>query len=70
VGELASGEPTTPDDQHEGSPSVPAIGEEDIEELAAENLFDPAATSRIVILWILTPSLSVVGSYLLFALLL
>ncbi|WP_058990890.1 inorganic phosphate transporter [Haloarcula sp. CBA1128] len=66
VGELAAGESPTP----ETSPSVPAIGEEDIEELTAENLFDPAATSRIVILWVLTPSLSVVGSYLLFALLL
>jgi len=70
VGELASGEPANPEQQYEESPSVPAIGEEDIAELTAENLFDPAATSQIVILWLLTPSLSVVGSYLLFALLL
>ena len=70
VGELASGEAPDTEDQHDESPSVPPIGEEDIEELTAESLFDPAATSRIVILWILTPSLSVVGSYLLFALLL
>ena len=52
------------------SRSVRPIGEEDIEELTAESLFDPAATKLIVILWILTPSLSVVGSYLLFAFLL
>ena len=52
------------------TPSVPSIGEEDIEELTAERLFDPAATSRIVVLWILTPTISVVGSYLLFRLLL
>jgi PiT family inorganic phosphate transporter len=41
-----------------------------MEELTAGSLFDPTATSRIVVLWILTPSLSVVGSYLLFLLLL
>ena len=67
VGDLASGKTPDTAEQHSGSPSVPSIGEEDIEELTAESLFDPAATSRIVILWILTPSLSVVGSYLLFA---
>lgn len=70
VGELASGEAPDTEVQEGESPSVPPIGEKDIEELTAESLFDPAATSRIVILWILTPSLSVVGSYLLFALLL
>jgi len=72
VGDLASGE--APDterrDDGDSSPAVPPIGEEDIEELTAENLFDPAATTRIVTLWILTPSISVVGSYLLFAILL
>ncbi|QZX99968.1 inorganic phosphate transporter [Halobaculum rubrum] len=72
VGDLAAGETpeTEPADQGDGSPTVPPIGEEDIEELTAETLFDPAATTRIVALWIITPSLSVVGSYLLFALLL
>jgi PiT family inorganic phosphate transporter len=70
VGDLASGEAPDPEDQHDEPPSVPPIGEEEIEELTAESLFDPAATRRIVILWILTPSLSVVGSYLLFAVLL
>jgi len=68
VGELASDEdvPGRADDPQ----SVPAIGTESLEELSAESLFDAAATGRIVSLWLLTPSLSVVGSYLLFVLLL
>ncbi len=70
VGDLASGETPGTGAQQDESPSVPPIGEEDIEELTAESLFDPAATSRIVVLWVLTPSLSAAGSYLLFALLL
>jgi len=63
VGDLASDDPeagTT------GRQAVPAVGEEELEELTAERLFDPAATSRIVFLWLLTPSISVVSSYLLF----
>jgi phosphate/sulfate permease len=70
VGELATGEAPEADEIPDETPSVPSIGEEDIEELTAESLFDPAATSRIVVLWILTPTISVVGSYLLFRLLL
>ena len=67
VGDLAEGKgpedlPTAPD--------VPKIGDEDIEDLTAEELFDPAATSRILFLWVLTPTISVVFSYVLFALLL
>ncbi|MFD1515605.1 inorganic phosphate transporter [Halomarina rubra] len=49
------------------TPEVPPIGEEDPETLTSEQLFDAAATSRIVMLWILSPTLSAVGSYLLFA---
>ena len=70
VGELASGAAPEATERADDPPEVPPIGEEDIEELTAESLFDPAATTRIVVLWLLTPSLSVVGSYLLFALLL
>lgn len=70
VGELATGEGPDPDEQPDEAPPIPEIGEEDMEELTAEALFDPAATTRIVALWILTPSLSVAGSYLLFAFLL
>jgi PiT family inorganic phosphate transporter len=68
VGELATREGPEPQDQKDEPPSVPPIGEENIEELTAESLFDLAATSRIVSLWVLTPSLSVVGSYLFFSL--
>ena len=66
VGDLASDE----QDPATGAPAdpgdVPSIGEESLTELTAESLFDPAATTRIVALWVLTPSLSVVTSYLLF----
>ncbi|MWG33090.1 inorganic phosphate transporter [Halomarina oriensis] len=56
---VADGGPSTPE--------VPAIGEEAPETLTSEQLFDAAATSRIVMLWILSPTVSAVGSYLLFA---
>jgi PiT family inorganic phosphate transporter len=69
VGEVAEGK--TPDTETlQDKPAVPPIGEEDIEELTAESLFDPTATTQVVVLWILTPTLSVVGSSLLFALIL
>ncbi|SNZ03235.1 inorganic phosphate transporter, PiT family [Natronoarchaeum philippinense] len=55
--------------EQEGGEVAP-IGEEDLDELAAESLFDPAATSRIVFLWVLTPTLSAIGAYVLFELLL
>jgi PiT family inorganic phosphate transporter len=45
---------------------VPRIGEEDPDALTAEDLFDPAATGRVVVLWILTPSISALASYLVF----
>ncbi|WP_436927778.1 anion permease [Halosimplex amylolyticum] len=70
VGEIAAGESPDTETRQGDAPSVPPIGEEDLEELTAESLFDPAATTRIISLWILTPSLSVVGSFVLFALLL
>lgn len=70
VRELASGKNRNTKIQRGKTRSVRPIGEEDIETLTTKSLFDPAATRRIVILWILTPSLSVVGSYLLFAFLL
>ncbi|WP_433623148.1 anion permease [Halomicrococcus sp. NG-SE-24] len=71
VGTLASGESAQQVEQAaEEPPEVPPIGEEKLDELTAESLFDPAATSRIVILWVLSPTLSAVGSYLLFLLVL
>ena len=63
VGEVAEGE--VPEDDSDGE--VAGIGEERPEELSAESLFDPAATARIVSLWVITPSLSVTGAYLLFS---
>jgi PiT family inorganic phosphate transporter len=64
VGDLAAGEP--PGEPEDDTPEVPKIGEESPDDLPGESLFDPAATARIVFLWVLSPSLSVVGSYLLF----
>ena len=46
--------------------SVRPIGEEDPDALAATELFDPATTGRVIVLWILTPSISALASYLLF----
>ncbi|MFB6179461.1 MAG: anion permease [Halorientalis sp.] len=70
VGDLASGDTEPQKARVEQDVSVPEIGEEAREELSAESLFDPAATARIVFLWVLTPIISVVGSYVLFSLLL
>ncbi|MGQ4556858.1 inorganic phosphate transporter [Halobellus sp. GM3] len=69
VGELAEGESPHPDRQHASEDRVSSIGEKDPEELSAESLFDPAATARIVALWVITPTMAVVGSYGLFSLL-
>jgi PiT family inorganic phosphate transporter len=67
VGELATGEmPDQP--ATEAAEPVPKIGEERPEELASEDLFDRAATGRIVFLWLLTPTISAIGSYLVFTL--
>jgi PiT family inorganic phosphate transporter len=45
---------------------VRPIGDEESTELTSQELFDPSATGRVVMLWILTPSLSAIASYLLF----
>ena len=69
VGDLATGDAATEsmpaDNPTEG---VPKIGEEKPEELPTDDLFDAAATGRIVTLWLLTPTVSAIGSYLVFAL--
>ncbi|WP_435359825.1 anion permease [Haloarchaeobius sp. DFWS5] len=46
---------------------VAPIGEEEPDKLAASDLFDPGTTARVIGLWILTPSISAVASYLLFS---
>ncbi|MFB6303245.1 MAG: anion permease [Haloferacaceae archaeon] len=68
VGELAEGEAPPPGAQEAPDGGVPPIGEEEADVLSAEGLFDPKATARIVVLWVVTPTLSVVGAYLLFSL--
>jgi len=45
---------------------VPGIGEEDRAELTAGDLFDPAATGRVITLWVLTPTFSALASFLVF----
>ena len=69
VGELADGETPDPTVQQAAADNVPGVGEEQGEQLSAEQLFDSAATARIVALWVTTPIMSVVGAYLLFSVL-
>jgi len=66
TGALAAGETTVTSDADR--PSVPEIGEEDRETLAQSDLYDPRATSRVMVLWVFTPTASAIGSYLLFSL--
>lgn len=69
VGDLAAGETAeneTAAETHD-SGHVPKIGEEDADAIAeAPLLFDRAATGRVVFLWILAPTVSILGSYLIF----
>ncbi|MFC4551770.1 MULTISPECIES: inorganic phosphate transporter [Halorussus] len=45
---------------------VRRIGEDDPSQLQTADLFDPAATGRVIMLWILTPTISALASFLLF----
>ncbi|SEO61700.1 inorganic phosphate transporter, PiT family [Halogranum amylolyticum] len=45
---------------------VRPVGERE-DDLLADDLFDPGTTGRVIFFWILTPSLSALASYLLFA---
>ncbi len=47
---------------------VPAMGQETETDLAGSDLFDPGTTGRVIFFWLLTPSLSALASYALFAL--
>ncbi|MFC7185717.1 inorganic phosphate transporter [Halorubrum yunnanense] len=69
VGELAAGKTPNPDRQHASGEGVSSVGEIDPEELSAEGLFHHAAAARVVTLWVITPMMSLVGSYVLFSLL-
>ncbi|GAA0450827.1 anion permease [Halococcus dombrowskii] len=69
VGDLATAEaPTGSSPAAAPSEGVPKIGEEEPEELPTDDLFDAAATGRIVTMWLLTPTVSALGSYLVFLL--
>jgi PiT family inorganic phosphate transporter len=46
---------------------VARIGDEEANELVASDLFNPGTTARVISLWILTPSISAVASFLLFS---
>ncbi|RJT07069.1 inorganic phosphate transporter [Halococcus sp. IIIV-5B] len=69
IGEVASGEAEARQPPSETSQEhVPPIGEpgrNEVEE--APELFDRSATGRVVFLWLLTPTLSTIGSYLVFS---
>jgi PiT family inorganic phosphate transporter len=65
VGDLARGE-APPEQPDEELPDVPEIGEKEPAELDRRSLFDPSAVKRIAVLWVLTPTLAVAGSYPLF----
>ncbi|WP_227380733.1 inorganic phosphate transporter [Haladaptatus halobius] len=45
---------------------VQQIGKEDPTELTPTDLFNPATTARVITLWILTPSIAALASYLVF----
>ncbi len=60
-GEALAGNPPA-DDPGE----VPDIGEPEPDELAATDLFNPATTGRIIVIWILTPTISGTASFVLF----
>jgi PiT family inorganic phosphate transporter len=45
---------------------VPSIGEEDPDVLTAGDLFDPAATARVVVLWVATPTVAALAAFLVF----
>ncbi len=68
IGDIARHE--EPVDETEEVPDVPDIGAEGPADLDERSLFDPRAAKRIVVLWVLTPALSVVASYPVFVFLL
>ena len=56
----------TDQEQTAAEQPVQPIGSEGSDDLVAADLFDPATTGRVIMLWILTPSISAAASYLLF----
>ncbi len=70
IGELATEQP--PDATEIDPTTVPRIGTETPEELLDDTpvMFDRVATEHVVFLWLLTPTLATIGSYVVFVLLL
>jgi Phosphate/sulphate permeases len=65
IGDVASGE--EPTEKPDETPDVPDIGTEGPADIDEQSLFNPAAAKRIVTMWLLTPSLAIIGSYPVFA---
>ncbi|MFB6113147.1 MAG: anion permease [Halodesulfurarchaeum sp.] len=61
-----TGEALAADTESRDPNEVPGIGEEDPDTLDPRDLFNPATTGRVVVLWILTPTISAGASFLLF----
>ncbi len=68
IGDIARHE--QPPEKPEEIPDVPDVGAEGPADLDEKSLFNPAAAKRIATMWVLTPSLAVLASYPVFALLL
>jgi Phosphate/sulphate permeases len=68
IGGIAQQE--APVEESKETSDVPDIGAEGPADLDEQSLFDPAAAKRIVVMWVLTPSLAVAASYPVFAVLL
>ena len=66
TGAIAEERPDDATVRNGGEEPVPKIGEEEPSEVTAADLFDPSATGRVVMLWITTPTISAVMSYLVF----
>jgi phosphate/sulfate permease len=70
IGTLAAGEAAAPSTSggETTRSEVPKIGEENPDSMDRTELFSSAATARVIVLWVLTPTVSALGSYLLFEL--
>jgi len=68
IGDVARHEP--PAGKPDETPDIPDVGAEGPADLDERSLFDAGAAKRIVSMWVLTPSLSIVTSYPVFVFLL
>lgn len=65
-GNSSSSNPDPNSDSETESDGVLGIGVPDPNTFSARELFDPSATARVFVLWMLTPSFGAVAAYLLF----